>query len=129
MYNNSKGNKDFLNGEEKNLMTPTTIEKLQETQLNSNAVSVKDLVDLLSVNSCIPIIKWIKEGKIQTTERLNGTTAILEEPIVLIESVKNFIEQEDVSFVSARKRRMELETTAWLNIEEDEIERYKNYKF
>ncbi|EEL48825.1 hypothetical protein [Bacillus mycoides] len=129
MYNNSKGNKDFLNGEEKNLMTPTTIEKLQETQLNSNAVSVKDLVDLLSVNSCIPIIKWIKEGKIQTTGRLNGTTAILEEPIVLIESVKNFIEQEDVSFVSARKRRMELETTAWLNIEEDEIERDKNYKF
>ncbi|EMY8533564.1 hypothetical protein V8T54_002654 [Bacillus paranthracis] len=122
MYNDSKQNKDFLNREEENLMIHTTIEKLQETTHNSNVVSIQNLVKLIGINSCIPIIRWIKEKKIHTTEELDGTMEILEKPIVLLDSVLMFIEQRDESLLKAIKRKEELDEISWLDIEEDEIE-------
>lgn len=122
MYNNSKHNKDFLNGEGENLVVDTTLEQLDETQNNGVAISIKNLVKVLGVNSCIPIIRWIKAGEIQTTEELDGTIEILEKPIVIIESVRNFIEEEAGSYLRARNRRIMLDRIAWLDIKEHEIE-------
>lgn len=122
MYNNFKQNKDFLNDKEENLNMQAIVENLNRVQNASDTISIQDLVEVIKVNSCIQIIQWIKEGKLQTTKELDGTSTIIEEPIVIKESVEEFLKSKDESLLYAQKRRKELDEFAWLNIDDDDIE-------
>ncbi|MGH0669617.1 hypothetical protein [Bacillus paranthracis] len=98
------------------------VENLNRVQNASDTISIQDLVEVIKVNSCIQIIQWIKEGKLQTTKELDGTSTIIEEPIVIKESVEEFLKSKDESLLYAQKRRKELDEFAWLNIDDDDIE-------
>ena len=62
-----------------------------------------------------------KRGKLQTTKELDGTSTIIEEPIVIKESVEEFLKSKDESLLYAQRRK-ELDEFAWLNIDDDDIE-------
>lgn len=99
----------------------SVLENLKRVAEERYTISIAELVEVLEINSCLPIISWVKEGKLEVTKPLNGTSEILQEPIVLVGSVANFIRSQDDALIQARNRKKELDTISLFSLDELEI--------
>lgn len=97
------------------------LENLKKVAEERYTISIAELVEILEINSFLPIISWVKEGKLQLIKPLDGTSEILQESIVLVGSVAKFIRSQDDALIQARNRKKELDTLSLFPLDESEV--------
>lgn len=97
------------------------LENLKKVAEERYTISIAELAEILEVNSYLSILSWINKGKLEVIKPLDGTSEILQESIVLVGSVANFIRSQDDALIQARNRKKELDATALFSLDESEL--------